>query len=149
MPEQEPVDQAALARIGKPTPVYVSSIELSNFRCFRETQQVSFTDESGRPSRWTLILGDNGVGKTTLLECIAATFPVTRGSRDKGSSKKPHLSSFPTRTHFFQDGLRADFKISTHLHIGSFARKGQSLSTDTEVRTGSFSSNYKATRTKA
>lgn len=29
----------------------------------------------GKPARWTLILGENGVGKTSLLECMAATVP--------------------------------------------------------------------------
>ena len=35
----------------------------------------------GLPFRWTIILGENGTGKTTLLECIACAFPVTSGQR--------------------------------------------------------------------
>jgi energy-coupling factor transporter ATP-binding protein EcfA2 len=35
----------------------------------------------GLPARWTIILGENGTGKTTLLECIACSFPITTGQR--------------------------------------------------------------------
>lgn len=33
-------------------------------------------DSEGRPAQWTLILGENGVGKTTLLQCLASMCPV-------------------------------------------------------------------------
>ena len=49
---------------------YISRIRLSNIKCFEE---VKF--ELSRPSQdkasWTLLLGDNGMGKTSLLRCIA------------------------------------------------------------------------------
>ena len=60
----------------KRPPVYFSALELENVRCFGERQALSLTDEDGNPVQWTLILGDNGVGKTTLLQCLAWTRPV-------------------------------------------------------------------------
>lgn len=53
------------------TPVYFTSLEVENVRCFGDIQRLDLTDGRGRPARWTLILGENGVGKTTLLQCLA------------------------------------------------------------------------------
>jgi len=50
--------------------IYFHSLELENVRCFGERQVLELTDEKGRLAQWTLLLGDNGVGKTTLLQCL-------------------------------------------------------------------------------
>jgi energy-coupling factor transporter ATP-binding protein EcfA2 len=60
MPERKP-----------PIPVYFTSLEIENVRCFGDRQRLDLTDENGRPARWNLLLGENGVGKTTLLQCLA------------------------------------------------------------------------------
>lgn len=54
-----------------PTPVYFTSLEIENVRCFGERQRLDLTGKGGRPARWTLLLGENGVGKTTLLQCLS------------------------------------------------------------------------------
>ena len=56
--------------------VYFKSLSLTNVRSFGEKQKLDMTDPDGRPAQWTLILGDNGVGKTTLLQCLALMRPV-------------------------------------------------------------------------
>ena len=56
--------------------VYMTSLELSNVRCFGSRQVFSLVDENDNPSRWNIVLGDNGVGKTTLLQCLAWMRPV-------------------------------------------------------------------------
>jgi predicted ATP-binding protein involved in virulence len=56
----------------KPSPVYFLSLELENVLCFKERQKLDLSDRNGNPAQWTVILGDNGVGKTTLLRCLAA-----------------------------------------------------------------------------
>jgi predicted ATP-binding protein involved in virulence len=53
------------------TPVYFLSLEVENVLCFKDLQTLGLTDERGSPAQWTVILGDNGVGKTTLLRCLA------------------------------------------------------------------------------
>lgn len=50
---------------------YISRVKLRNIKCLPE--EVTFTipvPSADRPS-WTLVLGDNGTGKTSILRCIA------------------------------------------------------------------------------
>ncbi len=51
---------------------YFKRLTLENVRCFGEKQTVDFTDGNGKPARWTLILGENGTGKTTILRALAS-----------------------------------------------------------------------------
>ncbi|MBW3128782.1 AAA family ATPase [Hymenobacter profundi] len=54
-----------------PLPAYFLSLSLENVRSFGEKQTISFARPDGRPAQWTIILGDNGVGKTTVLKSLA------------------------------------------------------------------------------
>ena len=56
-----------MARSQQQPLIYFHSLELENVRCFGERQVLELTDDQGRLAQWTLLLGDNGVGKTTLL----------------------------------------------------------------------------------
>jgi hypothetical protein len=49
---------------------YFRSITLRNVKTFGDEQTLSFLDSAGRLAQWTLLLGDNGVGKTTILQCL-------------------------------------------------------------------------------
>lgn len=59
-----------------PPPAYFLNLTLTNVRCFGEEQTLDLSDGNGRPARWTVILGENGTGKTTLLQCLAMMEPV-------------------------------------------------------------------------
>jgi predicted ATPase len=59
-------------------PFYLDEVVISNFKCFTEEQTLNLTDRENHPSRWTILLGENGVGKTTILQIIAALFPTIR-----------------------------------------------------------------------
>ena len=63
-------------------PIYFRSLELKNVRCFAQRQCLDFTDKDGKPVQWILILGDNGVGKTTLLQCLAWMRPVPHVNKE-------------------------------------------------------------------
>lgn len=50
--------------------MYIRRVKLTNIRLFRELD-ISFVDKSDGLKRWTILLGDNATGKSTLLRCIA------------------------------------------------------------------------------
>ncbi len=56
--------------------MFLKSIHLNNVKCFSDIA-LSFEDENGDIRKWTLLLAENGVGKSTLLKTIAL---VTGGS---------------------------------------------------------------------
>ncbi|MCW3106500.1 MAG: hypothetical protein JWQ09_1006 [Segetibacter sp.] len=52
-------------------PVYFLKLELENVRCFGEKATLDLSDGEANWKRWTVILGDNGTGKTTLLQLVS------------------------------------------------------------------------------
>lgn len=69
--------------------VFLTRLTLQNVKSFQGEHTFELTDDNGRPARWTLILGDNGVGKTTLLECLAHLAPVFNSRDDTGTEDPP------------------------------------------------------------
>ena len=63
-------------------PIYFEQLTIENVRSFSGPQQLTLLDEHNRPARWTLIVGDNGVGKSTLLQCLARMAPVFNDPAD-------------------------------------------------------------------
>lgn len=64
------------------SPLYLLSLDVENIRCFGEKQTLDLSDGEGRPAPWTLLLGDNGVGKTTLLQCLTWMRTVEEPDKD-------------------------------------------------------------------
>ncbi|MCU0426059.1 MAG: AAA family ATPase [Candidatus Kapabacteria bacterium] len=54
---------------------YFYSLTLENIRCFADKQTLDLSDGKGNAARWTVILGENGTGKTTLLQLLAMLEP--------------------------------------------------------------------------
>jgi len=50
---------------------YFASVAVQGVRCFGPEQRLSLLNGAGLPARWTVLLGENGVGKTTLLQLMA------------------------------------------------------------------------------
>ncbi len=53
-------------------PVYFLFLEIENYRCFRKRQVLDLSDGKGNWKKWTVILGDNGTGKSSLLQILAS-----------------------------------------------------------------------------
>jgi predicted ATP-binding protein involved in virulence len=51
--------------------LYIKSLQLRNIRTFGENVELKLEKPDGTLPQWTLMLGDNGIGKSTLLHCIA------------------------------------------------------------------------------
>lgn len=54
---------------------YFKSLEIENIKCFKGKHQIDLTDKEGKPAKWTVIMGNNGTGKTTVLRCLADLEP--------------------------------------------------------------------------
>jgi predicted ATP-binding protein involved in virulence len=74
-------------------PAYFLSIELENVLCFKSRQKLDLSDSNGFPAQWTVILGDNGVGKTTLLRSLASMKPKLLKLSSNKKFAQTHLSS--------------------------------------------------------
>src|SRR6185436_17171234 len=69
---------------------YLLDLTVRNVRCFGpEEQTLRLSDAQGRPAPWTVILGDNGVGKTTLLQCLVALEPRRHFFRESQEEERP------------------------------------------------------------
>lgn len=86
--------------------VYFLSLTVENVRCFADKQTLDLSDGNGRPAQWTVILGDNGVGKTTLLEILANV--LLRGDETHDWPRK-NTQSFKINYQFALNNLISDF----------------------------------------
>lgn len=57
-------------------PTYIGRLHLENYKCFKGKQEISFLDEQGYLYQWTIILGNNNMGKTNLLKAVALMEPM-------------------------------------------------------------------------
>jgi hypothetical protein len=70
-------NKAAAHGKGNQEASYFLSLSLENMRCFGPKQTLDLSDGKGRPAQWTILLGENGTGKTTVLQALAAFTPIT------------------------------------------------------------------------
>lgn len=56
--------------------IYFGELVVEGLRCFREESRLSLLDRNGKPSMVNVILGNNGFGKTTLLDALEGMQPV-------------------------------------------------------------------------
>lgn len=63
---------------------YFTSLSVAGVRCFGPEQKLILAS-GARAAKWTVILGENGVGKTTILQC-AWTMAPSRPSRSEPTS---------------------------------------------------------------
>jgi ABC-type molybdenum transport system ATPase subunit/photorepair protein PhrA len=104
-----PVKSEAKATNGPRSPYYFLSLEVENVRCFKDAQTLILSGSQGRPKRWTVLLGDNGVGKTTLLQVLASfqSKQVTVGTSGRLMSlPRVFEESQDSRARFLRAGQR-------------------------------------------
>lgn len=124
---------------GNQAPIYFRSLELENVRCFAERQRLDFfLDEHEKPARWVLILGDNGIGKTTLLQCLAWMRPVILAPEEAGNFRiQPALNN--EENQIWDSLIRIGGKVSVNLKatlsVGRGLGNGEAEPTNAAVTT--------------
>ena len=105
---------------GEP-PAYLLDLAVRNVRCFGpEEQTLRLSDSQGRPAPWTVILGDNGVGKTTLLQCLVALEPRRHFFGDEGGPLVQLPVSGGDRWRVYRDPRQPkETSIRGHVALGS------------------------------
>ena len=101
--------------------IYFSTLEIENVRCFRGRQLLNLTT-NGQPAQWTLLIGENGTGKTTLLECLAWMRPVPDVN---GTSAVPAGPEYLRRYVPFSSGrLKSDLSSEENKVLETLPRVG-------------------------
>jgi len=123
-----------MSSIEKSHPMYFTSLEIENIKCFGRKQILDLRDSTGAISPWTLILGDNGVGKTTLLKCLAWMIPVEESDeviRQQANIPKDMIAIKP-----FMDGFETNSEYEKLIRIGkeNASRIGATLSNSVQLR---------------
>lgn len=94
-------------------PTYFLSLTLENYRSFGPKQTLDLSDGNGRPAPWTVILGDNGTGKTSLLRKLVDMVP-----RERPSHWPEH--EHPAGRAVLQPFVVAGDEETPTIHIGAF-----------------------------
>ncbi len=138
--------------------MYFISLCIKNVKCFSDEQQLDLTDGSGALSRWTLILGDNGIGKTTLLKSLVWMTPVKKpprileeysgGSENVSNDSAPneHVQIKPLMDDFegesiFEQVIRVGENVKTYIK-GTFSNGVELGEIPNEQQTVSVAMNF-------
>jgi predicted ATPase len=77
--------------------VYFNKLYMKNVRCFKGNHEIDLGNGNGEPSQWTVILGNNNVGKTTILRVIA-NFNKTRNYKEVTKQEYENKNLFKNTT---------------------------------------------------
>ena len=132
-----------------PQNAYFLSLELENVRCFGEKQKIDFSDGEGNWKRWTIILGDNGTGKTTILQLLIHSFIISNLLNNLLASKKERikLPEFKASIDFFSKAFPDIFTNKPVGEIRDNLTLSKSLKTDSENIVFAYGASRKAGET--
>jgi predicted ATP-binding protein involved in virulence len=86
---------------------YFHSIDIEEINCFKDKQTLNLFDDQGNYSPWTIILGDNGTGKTTLLKILDRMQPESNEVDFTKINKEFTIKAFLPK--FYLGGLNPNY----------------------------------------
>jgi hypothetical protein len=111
-------------------PMYFSALEIENVKCFGSRQILDLKDSGGAISPWTLILGENGVGKTTILKILIWMTPVEEQEESKSGISAPMVALKPA----MDDLENVQFEQLNGKHGGMSLKVAASIVRGTSLR---------------
>ncbi len=90
-------------------PIYIENLSINGTNCFKGTKEISLTNEDESPAMFTVILGNNNTGKTTLLRFIAAFNPIPRNRNHSSVSIFGGEKSVPPNYDLYFDKVIDNF----------------------------------------
>ena len=143
---------------------YFNTLTVENVKAFGAEQHLYLSDKTGNPAPWTLLLGENGVGKTTLLQCLARMYPFPafkkdeakegqEGQRDQGNPEYVEAELLQHDNNEIRRFLRSGSNVVTKLAAsistyapaaavgGSLRRKTLKLTAEFKSKKGEIVSN--------
>ena len=101
-------------------PAYFASLTIENVKCFKNKQTIDLSDGNGKPAMWTVVLGNNNTGKTTLLKCFSNLeasefFKLTPEKDDVFVYYEPKIKSHNNRQSNYN--LQLPIKINSEIFL--------------------------------
>lgn len=107
---------------------HYTSLTLENVRAFAQTQTLEL-HKDGKPARWCVILGDNGVGKTTLMHSLAVMRPKPAFARNKDGQVTQASGQKEGKEAEDPDWIEPELTALENDQIETFVRHGQNVRT--------------------
>ena len=93
---------------------YLKTLSLYNVRSFKKENEIFFTKSDGKSARWTVILGNNNTGKTTILKCIADLYLRTEKIDSLKIQMKNESYERTNEDSYFIHGNKKSIELITH-----------------------------------
>lgn len=125
---------------------YFYKLELEGINCFKDRQKLDLSHDEESHAPWTIILGDNGTGKTTLLRVLDRMQPEQNKSKVFSGTFPMYLSSdkLSNLDHLIQISFIDLFKKFDHRLFEQVGHKSSLRSIDQDYHT--FLISYGASR---
>lgn len=112
--------------------LYFASLTLTDVKCFKGEHTIKFTNEKGEYYPWTVILGNNNTGKTTILKSLVGLTPTKRIDIIEGEDKRksiyvPFGLYYPLMSGDFRASLSSE-KKNVKKMLNKWGYKVESLS---------------------
>ncbi len=124
--------------------LYFASLTLTDVKCFKGEHTIKFTNEKGEYCPWTVILGNNNTGKTTILKSLIGLSPILSKQSDN------NYLYYQPFTNELLGNFKAEFISSNSIVLGNWSYQ-QHKATEEERKTAkiiAFGKSYKAIEDK-